>query len=120
MSVRLGDILSVGVEKRLVVKLPSTLGVNFFVEGRRAYLVFDSAEVILTVLDDCAIVELVRVVPWNSSVRRISQTVSFLVEELSAIEDVAVAVDGRVNLFLVSEIRQRLERRRERKKTGLA
>ena len=116
MSVRLGDILSVSGEKRLVVRPPPpTLG-NFFVEGRRAYLVFDSAEVILTVLDDCAIVELVRAVPWNGSVRRISQTVSFLVEELSAIEDVAVAVDGRVNLFLVSEIRQRLERWRERKK----
>jgi hypothetical protein len=117
VSVRLGDILSVGVEKRLVVKPPPPpLRANFFVEGRRAYLVFDSAEVILTVLDDCAIVELVRVVPWNGSVRRISQTVSFLAEELSAIEDVAVAVDGRVNLFLVSEIRQRLEGRRERKK----
>lgn len=117
MSVRLGDILSVSGEKRLVVKLPPPpFGANFFVEGRRAYLVFDSAEVILTVLDDCAIVELVRVVPWNGSVRRISQTVSFLVEELSAIEDVAVVVDGRVNLFLVSEVRQRLEGRRERKK----
>jgi hypothetical protein len=129
VRVRLGDILHVN-EKRLVIKPPpSASGIAFFIEGRRAYLVFDSAEVVLTLLDDAAIVELVRKVPWDGSTRYISQSVSFLAEELRVVRDVAVVTNGRANLFLVSEVRQRLESLRsrwppggkeDRRKTGLA
>jgi hypothetical protein len=112
-EITLRDVMAVTDQKLFVLKaLPEALPLKAFTDSYRLFLVFPSAEVIITVAGDKAIIELDRTVPYNGTTKRLSQTVSFYVEDFPFISDTAIARDGGPNLSLVSEIRERLESHR--------
>jgi hypothetical protein len=110
-DITLRDVMAVTDQKLFVLKvLPEALPFTAFTDSYRLFFVFPSAEVIITVAGDKAILELDRTVPYNGTTKRLSQSVSFYVEDFPFISDTAIARGGEPNLSLVSEVRERLQR----------
>jgi hypothetical protein len=119
-DITLRDVMAVTDQKLFVFKvLPEALPFKAFTDSYRLFLVFPSAEVIITAAGDEAVLELDRTVPYNGTTKRISQSVSFCVEDFPSISDTAIVHNGEPNLSLVSEIRERLERSRAGRPTRL-
>jgi hypothetical protein len=109
-EITLRDVMAVTDQKLFVLKvLPEGLPFRVFTDSYRLFLVFQSAEVIITVAGDKAIIELDRTVPYNGTTKRLSQSVSFYVEDFPLVSDTAITRGYEPNLSLVSEIREKLE-----------
>jgi len=89
--------------------LPEGIPFRAFTDSYKLFLVFPSAEVIITVAGDKAIIELDRTVPYNGTTKRLSQSVSFYVEDFPLVSDTAITRGGEPNLSLVMEVREKLE-----------
>jgi hypothetical protein len=114
-EITLRDVMAVTDQKLFVLKaLPEGLPLKAFTDSYRLFLVFPSAEVIITAAGDKAIIELDRIVPYNGTTKRLSQSVSFYVEDFPFVSDTAIARGGELNLSLVSEVREKLESGGER------
>ncbi|MCI4409778.1 MAG: hypothetical protein JHC26_11855 [Thermofilum sp.] len=121
-EITLKDVMEVTNQNVFVFKaLSDGLPFKAFTDSYRLFLVFPTAEVIITATGDKAIVELDRTVPYDGTTKRLSQSVSFYVEHFRSISDVAIARGGEPNLSLVAEIRERLAsdgQRHRRSHTG--
>ena len=114
-EITLKDVMTVTDQKVFVFKaLPEALPLKAFIDSFRLFIVFPTAEVIITAVGDKAIVELDRIVPYNGTTKRLSQSVSFYVEDFLLVSDTAITRGGEPNLSLVSEIREKLESAGER------
>jgi hypothetical protein len=108
-EITLRDVMTVTDQRVFVFKtLPEALPFKAFTDSFRLFLVFPTAEVIITATGDKAIVELDRIVPYNGTTKRLSQFVSFYVEHFQSVSDIAITRGGEPNLSLISEIRERL------------
>jgi len=108
-EITLKDVMEVTSQRVFVFKaLPEGLPFNAFTDSFRLFLVFPTAEVIITATGDKAIVELDRIVPYDGTTKRLSQSVSFYVEHFQSVSDITIARGGEPNLSLVAEIRERL------------
>jgi len=113
-EIKLRDVMAVTDQNTFVFKiLPDGLPFKAFTDSFRLFLVFPTAEVIITAAGDKAILELDRTVPYDGTEKRISQSVGFYVEDFHSVSDIAIARGAEPNLLLVSEIRGILENRRQ-------